>query len=151
MRRSLLVLALGLFSLAALSLPAAADGVYHSSHISFAPVGDVPLRSGFVENIHPNGPNVFAREQYSVNGAEPNATYDVVLTVSIADTTCTHPSFSMTTATITTDAAGNGTAAHVFTPADAAGLRGLLIGGMWQLVRAGTPVYATGCEAVQLD
>jgi hypothetical protein len=84
-------------------------------------------------------------------GAEPNVTYDVVLTVSVGDPTCTHPSFAMTTATITTDAAGNGAADHLFTPADAAGLRGLLIGGMWQLVEGGTPVYATGCAAVQLD
>jgi len=105
----------------------------------------------FVENIHANGPNVFAHEQYVVNGAEPNTTYDVVLTISIGDPTCTNPSFAMTTASITTDAAGNGSANHVFTHADAAGLRGLLLGGVWQLVEGGTPVYATGCQAVQLD
>jgi hypothetical protein len=151
MRRLTLVLALSTVSIAALALPAAADAVYHSGHIPFAPVGEAPLRSGFVENIHANGPNVFAHEQYLVNGAEPNATYDVVLTISIGDPTCTSPSFAITTATITTDAAGNGTANHVFTPADAASLRGLLLGGMWQLVEGGTVVYATGCEAVQLD
>ncbi len=151
MRRLTLVLAISTVSIVALALPAAADAVYHSGHIPLAPVGEAPLRSGFVENIHANGPNVFAREQYVVNGAEPNATFDVVLTISIGDPTCTSPSFAMTTATITTDAAGNGSADHVFTPADAAGLRGLLLGGMWQLVEGGTPVYATGCEAVQLD
>src|SRR2546428_4431063 len=117
MRRLTLVLALSTVSIAALALPAAADAVYHSGHIPFAPVGEAPLRSGFVENIHANGPNVFAHEQYVVNGAEPNATYDVVLTISIVDPTCTSPSFAMTTATITTNAAGNGTADHVFTPA----------------------------------
>ena len=53
---------------------------------------DAPLRSMFVENIHANGPNVFAHEQYVVNGAEPNTTYDVVLTISIGDPTCTNPS-----------------------------------------------------------
>ena len=78
-------------------------------------------------------------------------TYDVVLTISIGDPTCTNPSFAMTTASITTDATGNGSANHVFTHADAAGLRGLLLGGVWQLVEGGTPVYATGCQAVQLD
>ena len=57
----------------------------------------------------------------------------------------------MTTATIRTNAAGNGAADHVFTPADAASIRGLLLGGKWQLVEAGTPVYTSGCEAVQLD
>jgi hypothetical protein len=151
MRRLTFVLVLSTVSIAALALPAAADGVYHSGHIPLAPVGEAPLRSGFVENIHANGPNVFAHEQYVVNGAEPNSTYDVVLTVSIGDPTCTNPSFAMTTATITTDAAGNGSANHVFTAADAKDLRGLLLGGMWQLVEGGTPVYATGCEAVQLD
>jgi len=151
MRRLTLVLALSTVWIAALALPAAADAVYHSGHIPFAPIGEAPLRSGFVENIHANGPNVFAHEQYVVNGAEPNTTYDVVLTISIGDPTCTSPSFAMTTTTITTDAAGNGTADHFFTPADAAGLRGLLLGGVWQLVEGGTPVYATGCEAVQLD
>ena len=83
MRRSTLVLALGTVWIAALAVPAAADAVYHSSHIPFAPIGEAPLRSGFVENIHANGPNVFAHEQYVVNGAEPNTTYDVVLTISI--------------------------------------------------------------------
>jgi hypothetical protein len=151
MRRSMLVLVLATVSIVALALPAAADAVYHSDRIPFAPVGDAPLRSGFVENIHANGPNVFAHEQYVVNGAEPNTTYDVVLTVSIGDPTCTNPSFAMTTATITTDAAGNATADHVFTTDDAALLRGLLLGGIWQLVEGGTPIYTTGCKAVQLD
>ena len=151
MRRFMLVLALSTVLVTALALPAAADATYHSGHIPFAPLGAAQLRSGFVENIHANGPNVFAHEQYVVNGAEPNTTYDVVLTISIGDPTCTSPSFAMTTATVTTNAAGNGTADHVFTPADAAGLRGLLLGGMWQLVKGGSPVYATACEAVQLD
>jgi len=151
MRRLFLTLTLaGLVAMAG-AVSASADAVYHSEHLGLSPVGDAPLRSGFVENIHANGPNVFAHEQYVVNGAEPNTTYDVVLTISIGDPTCTNPSFAMTTASITTDATGNGSANHVFTHADAAGLRGLLLGGVWQLVEGGTPVYATGCQAVQLD
>jgi len=51
--------------------PALADAVYQSSHIALLPTGTTPLRSGFVENIHANGPNVFAREIYVLNGAQP--------------------------------------------------------------------------------
>jgi len=129
--------------------PASADQLYHSGHIAFAAMGGAPLRSGFVENIHPNGPNVFAHEQYVVNGAEPNTTYQVWLTV--YDPTCSASLFAMQTATITTNEAGNGTAFHVFTPADATGLHGLTIGGIWTLTTGGAPEYATGCSIVHLD
>jgi hypothetical protein len=102
-----------------------------------------------VENIHPNGPNVFAHEQYVVNGALPNATFQVWLTV--ADATCSTVMFAMQTATLTTNAAGNGTALHFFTPADAAGLRGLTIGATWTLTTGGSPEYTSACEVVPLD
>ena len=60
----------------ALIVPAAlADQVYHSSHIALFPTGATPLRSGFVENIHVNGPNIFAHEIYVLNGAQPETTY----------------------------------------------------------------------------
>ena len=51
---------------------AAADAVYHSEHMRLSPVGGAPLKSGFVQNIHPNGPNVYARERYVLNGALAN-------------------------------------------------------------------------------
>jgi hypothetical protein len=129
--------------------PASADQLYHSGHYAFAPTGGAPLRSGFVENIHPDGPNVFAHEQYVVNGALPNTTFQVWLTVS--DATCSTVLFAMQTATITTNAAGSGSAFHVFTPADAAGLRGQTIGGTWALTTGGAPEYVTACSVVQLD
>jgi hypothetical protein len=132
-------------------IPALADGVYHSEHYSFAAVGGAPLRSGFVENIHPNGPNVFAHEQYVVNGAQPNTSYQVVLTIFPLDTTCSSSPIVITTATIRTNAAGNGVSSHVFTPTDAAGLRGLTVGGMWTLTVNGSSAYRTGCETVILD
>lgn len=130
-------------------VPASADQLYHSGHYAFAPTNGAPLRSGFVENIHPNGPNVFAHEQYVVNGAAPNTTYQVWLTV--RDATCTTELFAMQTATITTNAAGNGTAMHVFTPADATGLHGMTIGGTWTLTTGGAPDYSTSCAVIQLD
>ena len=41
-------------------LPAAADQVYHTERLELVPVGGAPLQSGFVVNIHPNGPINFA-------------------------------------------------------------------------------------------
>ena len=68
--------------------PAAADRVYHSGHYDLAALDAAPLRNGFVENIHANGPTVYAHEQYVLNGATPNTTYQVVLMVFPGDTTC---------------------------------------------------------------
>jgi hypothetical protein len=154
MRRITFVLTMATVAMAAIATiapQAAADQTYHSTHVQLLPVGNASLRSGFVENIHPNGPNVFAHEQYVLNGAEPNTTYEVMLSISVGDPTCATTSFTLATATFTTNAAGNGVADHVFTPADAAGLRGLLLGGRWQLVADGTVEYTSDCESVQLD
>jgi len=108
--------------------PAVADSVYHSAHYNLTAVNAAPLRSGFVENIHANGPIVYAHEQYVLNGAAPNTTYHVVLMIFPGDTTCSGtPAVTIPTATIHTNAAGNGVAYHVFTPADADGLRGATV------------------------
>src|SRR5437763_5781129 len=151
MRRSTLVLALGTVWIAALAVPAAADAVYHSSHLPFAPIGEAPLRSGFVENIHANGPNVYAHEQYVLNGAEPSSTYQVVLMVFPLDTTCSSSPIPIPTATITTNLAGNGHAFPVFKPADADGLHGLTVGGMWVVMSGSTVAYKTSCTTIHLD
>ena len=99
-------LALGAVALT-LAPSALADAVYHSAHIALTPVGASPLRSGFVENVHPNGPNVFAHEQYVLNGAVPNMTYKVTIHItSLADTTCATPFLNLDTASLTTNAAG---------------------------------------------
>jgi hypothetical protein len=45
-------------ALAALPATAAADAVYHTQHMALEPVGDAPLRSGFVQNIKANGPTI---------------------------------------------------------------------------------------------
>ena len=70
----------------------------------------------FVENIHANGPNVFAHEQYVVNGAEPNTTYSVALWIYAAGSgSCAGaPTVKFTTETFTTNAAGNGETGHTF-------------------------------------
>jgi hypothetical protein len=132
--------------------PAAADRVYHSGHYDLTALNAAPLRSGFVENIHANGPTVYAHEQYVLNGAEPDTTYQVVLMVFPGDTTCSGaPAASIPTATIQTNAAGNGVAFHVFIPADADGLHGATVGGFWTVSAGNTPDYQTGCATIVLD
>ena len=151
MRRVLVTFAIAGMVVMASAVSARADGVYHSQHISLSPIGAAPLRSGFVENIHADGPNVYAHEQYVVNGAKPDTSYQVVLMIFPLDTTCTSTPITIPTAVINTNGAGNGSADHVFTPADADGLRGLTVGGMWFLMNGNTVEYTTSCAAVHLD
>jgi hypothetical protein len=132
--------------------PAAADGVYRSGHYDLTAVNGAPLRSGFVENIHANGPTVYAHEQYVLNGAAPNTTYNVVLLAFPGDTTCSGtPAVTVATASIRTNAAGNGVAYHVFIPADVDGLHGATVGGVWTVSSGSSPDYQTGCATIVLD
>jgi hypothetical protein len=141
-------------SLALLStgISAHADRVYHAAHIALSPVDSAPLRNGFVENIHANGPTNYAHEIYVLGGAEPNASYEVSLSIWTENLACSgSPALAMTTATLTTNAAGNAVGQKVFTPADADGLRGHTVSAMWTVSRDGTATYATDCEVVTLD
>ena len=88
MRRGLFVLPLIAIASGVGAMSALADGTYHSGHYALAPLAGAPLRSGFVENIHPNGPNIYAHEQYVVNGAQPNTDYQVELSIFPGDLTC---------------------------------------------------------------
>ncbi len=58
MSRLLLAAAFAGTAVAAGAPLAAADAVYHSQHIALNPIGGASLRSGFVENIHTDGPQV---------------------------------------------------------------------------------------------
>ena len=132
--------------------PVVADGVYHSTHYNLVAVNAAPLRSGFVENIHANGPIVYAHEQYVLNGAAPNTAYQVTLMIFPGDTTCSGaPAATIPTATIQTNGDGNGVAYHVFTPADANGLHGATVGGFWTVSAGSSPDYRTGCATIVLD
>jgi hypothetical protein len=107
------------------------DSTYHTGHIELAPLASAPLSSGFVQNIHANGPNVYAHEIYQLNGAEPSSSFQVVLSIWTANTSCSgEPALQLPTAVVTTNGAGNGLADVVFTPADADGLRGLTVSAM---------------------
>ncbi len=152
MKRLAIVATAAILALASLTTVALADRVYHSSHVPLEPVAGAPLRSGFVENIHPNGPNVYAVEVYVLNGAEANTEYQVFLNVYAFAPACTgDPAASLNTATIMTNEAGNGLASIHLTPADAAGLTGATHGVMWTVEQGGVVVYATACETVVLD
>ena len=84
MRSALLAAALAALAL----VPAAAgDAVYHSQHVTLIPVAANEVGSGFVENIHANGPNVYAHEQYALKGALPSTDYVVWIHVSAPRTT----------------------------------------------------------------
>jgi hypothetical protein len=122
---------------------AAADGVYHSEHIALASVGGAPLQNGFVENIHVNGPQVYAMEQYVLNGS---------IQIYYQDPSCsTSPLITLTTAAFRTNASGNGNARAVYTPADAAPLRGMTHGAVWEITSGSTIEYQTACSAITLD
>lgn len=152
MRRAILLLVVVLLALVFVPVTASADGVYHSEHIALTPVGTQPLRTGFVENIHANGPVVFAMERYVLNGASPETTYQVALNIWVGNLTCTGaPTAVLETASFTTNVAGNGVGHARFSPADADGLHGLTIGIIWTLSIGTTVAYHTACTEVTLD
>jgi hypothetical protein len=138
--------------IAALAIVPAANGdaVYYSQHIPLAPVAADESGSGFVENIHANGPNVFAHEEYVVRAALPLTTYSVELHV-FSDAACSVSRLVAPTATIATNPAGNGSAYAVFTPADAASIRDMTVHPYWTLSTNGAVAYETACQTIQLD
>jgi hypothetical protein len=130
-----------------------ADQAYHTERLPFAAVGGDPdLRAGHVINSHSNGPIRYAREDYMVNGARPNETYDVVIRVFLS-TACTgDPDLALPTAAIETGAEGQGQAAHVFVPADVAPFGPpLTVHANWVLQRGGVTEYQTDCTTINLD
>jgi hypothetical protein len=141
-------------AISALLLPAyaSADRVYHSEHLQLASVGGAPLHHGFVENIHPNGPQVYAHEIYSLKGALANTTYQVFLLAHIGDPGCdssTATNFGFTE--LTTNAGGNGTADR-FIPSVPLEIRNQTHGVRWEVrLPNGTLVYRTACTNVTLD
>jgi hypothetical protein len=93
---------------------AAGDAVYHTKHIALHPIGGAPLRSGFVENIHADGPQVYAHELYALNGAEPDTTYQVTLLLYAFDPSCVSDAVPIPTASFQTNPAGDGIGQFIF-------------------------------------
>lgn len=136
---------------------ASADAVFHTARYELHAVGGAPLSSGFVIDIHTNGPQIYALERYHLMGALPSTTYQVTL-LAYASLSCAGaPLAAIPETTITTDALGNTHGSLTFTPADVAGFRNpsgtATYGLVWVLSPQGqtAPAYTTGCQVVSLD
>jgi hypothetical protein len=130
-----------------------ADQAYHTERLPFRSVGGAPeLKAGHVINSHSNGPIQYAREDYMVNGARPNETYDVVIQVFLSSACTGTSDLALTTAVIETGSNGQGQAAHVFVPDDVAPFGPpLTVHAQWVLERVGAVEYETDCTVIDLD
>ena len=150
----LIVSLVTVFSFVMISV-AAADRDYHSEHVEFHPVGNHTLRSGFVENIHTNGSQVYALEQYVLNGASPNTEYYIKPLIYLDNSGCTIGLIPFPVEnSISTNTAGNGTTLVTIGPEVAAGLAELTINVRWQLLVGapdGSVAYETNCAVIKLD
>jgi hypothetical protein len=150
-RRAIAAATASIAALAALPAMAAGDAVYHTEHMALEPVGNAPLRSGFVQNIKANGPTIYAHEVYVLTGAVPRATYTVTNNFFEGASCTPGTEDSFETAELRTNRAGNARADIFFVPDDVAGLEGIH-GVMWTIQNAaGEDVYRTECSTVTLD
>jgi len=151
LKRLISALALGALVL----VPAAfADAVFHSTHAPLSPVAEAPLRSGFVQINHMDGPINFAHDNYVVNRASPDATYTVTLHISTAsDTTCSTPFVVAPVATLATNGSGNGEVDAIFPLAliDALGIHNSTVHVYFTLSTGAGVAYTTACLTSQLD
>lgn len=148
-RGKLLSIAVALVALA-VAPTALADAVYHSERLVLEPIGAAP-GSGMVVNIHPNGPQVYAHEIYTLKQTLPNTTYDVELWFYPFDTSCSSGVFFGSTP-LSTNVAGNGQADRFITPEQIPPpVRGFTHGVKWIVTLAGVPQYETRCTSVTLD
>jgi hypothetical protein len=132
---------------ATLAAVASADSAYHTERLELGGLNGAP-GGGMVVNVHPNGPVVYAHEIYTLSGAVAG-TYQVALHIFPKSLNCSGESAVIPTATIETNAHGNGRADVKFTPADVAGLRGLTVSISWMVT--GPATYVTDCTVVTLD
>ncbi len=134
--------------------PAAADQAHHTTRSAFHAVDGAPLRSGFIANIHANGPNVFAHEVYALNGAMPDTTFQVVAHVYIDDLSCNgDPNVSLPIGDLTTNRAGNATDDIVLSleAATALGFRNGTGADRWEILLDGVVVYESDCTLAIAD
>ena len=132
---------------------ALADKAYHTERLTFEAVGDDPeIRAGQVINAHSNGPIRYAREEYVINGALANATYEVHILVFFGGECTDDSDLDLITAELQTGANGQGHAYHVFVPADVEPFNPpLTVNARWVLVRDGDVQYQTECTVINLD
>jgi hypothetical protein len=132
---------------ATLATAASADRAYHTERLELRGLNGAP-GGGMVVNIHPDGGIVYAHEIYVLSGALAG-TYQVTLNVFPGSLDCTGASIAIATATLETNAEGNGRADVKFTPSDVAGLRGMTFSINWTV--SGPATYVTDCTIVTLD
>ena len=130
---------------------AAADGTFHTLHAELKPIGANPLRSGFVNDIHPNGVVNAAHEIYHLSGARPDTTYAISILLYIADPTCSSAPLTIPTTQLTTNGSGNGNARFTFPAGPPTGLEGFVSGIVWVLTGPAGPAYETDCAPLTLD
>lgn len=155
MSRALVAGALLLCLMAAMAMavaaPALADSVYPSQHIPLISVDGAPLASGFVENIHTNGPRVFAHERYVLIGAAPATEYQATIQIYDAPD-ATVPIAPMQTVAFTTNGVGNGVGRFTLMLSGVpAAFHGLTLYLEWELSTGGVVAYKTARSAVVLD
>jgi hypothetical protein len=138
---------------------AIADQTYHTDHLvvsltsAGAAAGHPALRYGFVNNTHTEGPINFAIEDYLLNGAKPNTTYAVILSLQATDCSGAF-SFSFANgATVVTDALGNGHSQANVSPEQvtAAGLHNTSFGIRWSFTANDVAAYVSECSNVHID
>ena len=78
-RRALALLAVGVVTASIATLAAASP--IPAEHFPLMPLGGEQLQKGFVEVIHPNGPQVYTHHVYKLNGARSEQSYQVVISI----------------------------------------------------------------------
>ena len=150
-RHAAVAAALATIALPLLASTAAADQYFHTSHAALIPINGAPLQSGFVNDIHAQGPEIGAQERYQLNGALPNTTYTVELHIYRGDPTCSGTFFTRQTVTFTTNSAGNGQAGFTFFAANPVPPPNPVESGIiWVVSTGGVPQYQTACVPVTL-
>lgn len=131
--------------------PALADSVYPSQHIPLSPAAGAPLAMGFVENIHVNGPRIFALERYVLVGAAPSTEYQVTIKI-YGDPDATMPAGALPTVAFSTNGVGNGVGRFTLplSGVDEA-LHGQTLYLVWELSAGGAVAYHTPVSMVVLD
>ncbi len=140
------------------SNPVRANQAYHTQNLDLnltkagMLAGHPVLRAGHVINIHANGPTIGALERYLIEGAKPNARYNVVLDAFLS---CggTHL-LRLNDTVLITNANGDAHGGIVISDATIDGLLDgstrLTFGVQWSLLSGGIAAYQTVCTTVTL-
>jgi hypothetical protein len=128
---------------------AGADQTFHTQRIALMRVAAAP-GTGFVVDVHVNGPQIYALERYVLIGAAPSTTYQVQLLI-YGTTSCTENSLLTTipTAALVTNLSGNGEARWTFRPSPT--IQPGRVGIVWQVLAGDQVAYQTACIVVTLD